>query len=326
MSLTGKHTDFWTGFSSTPAYSRGLMNDQFSFAPAPNPDADYLNLVVSKLEICKAYLPKFGQGKSVSLEQFKALYGSDRFYTWFGLDNPMMYAAHKAAGGITSLYRQIGIGCEYLFRQVVRDQLGLTAEQATWSYKIPTIVRGKQKERELSLDGRIQFHDIQGHERLKHFSGWMEEAGKKLQIAPEIGKSLKGAVFEVRQGYKSKDSKRQNADLGNAGTAYKNAYLPVVAVLSSQIDRGIAMRYEQAGWLLLRGTSEQSTVHSVYAFSEEVLGYDLAGFFERNTDILKSKVEEVLEALLSPETPVDGAALAELEKDQIETSEVEGEL
>lgn len=47
-----------------------------------------------------------------------------------------MYAAHKAAGGITSLYRQIGMGCEQLFRQIIRDQFGLTAEQAKWSYKV----------------------------------------------------------------------------------------------------------------------------------------------------------------------------------------------
>jgi len=296
----------------------------FSENPADR-DRIYLDLVASKVRICKAYLPKFGQGQPVSLEQFKRLYGEDRFYAWFGLDNPMMYAAHKAAGGITSLYRQIGIGCEYLFRQVVRDQLNLTAEQASWSYKIPT-VGGRRKERVLSLDGRIQFDDIQTSGRIEQFTAWMDAAGEKLQIDPVIRESLKGAVFEVRQGYKSKDSKRQNADLGNAGTAYKNAYLPVVAVLSSQIDGDIALRYEQAGWLLLRGTSQASTVQSIYAFCVDVLGYDLAGFFERNTETLKATVDDVLQALLSPETPKDNAALAELEAEQSENPSGEEDL
>ena len=288
-------------------------------------DSRYCGLICSKVRICKVYLPKFGQGQSVSLEQFRRLYGQDRFYSWFGLDNPMMYAAHKAAGGITSLYRQIGIGCEYVFRQIIRDQLGLTAEQASWSYRIPT-TGGRRKERVLSLDGRIQFDNIADERRLQAFTVWMDEAAKKLQIVSEIRSSLKGAVFEVRQGYKSKDSKRQNADLGNAGTAYKSAYLPVVAVLSSQIDGDIALRYEQAGWLLLRGTSQSSSVYSVYAFCSDVLGYDLAGFFERNTDRLKEAVDEVLQALLSPDAPKNPVALAELEKDQTENASGEENL
>ena len=43
-------------------------------------------------------------------------------------------------------------------------------------------------------------------------------------------------MFEVRPGYKSKDSKRQNADVSNAANAYTHQYLPVVVLLSTQID------------------------------------------------------------------------------------------
>lgn len=48
-------------------------------------------------------------------------------FSWFGLEHPLVYAAHKAAGGITSVSRQIGIGCE-LFRAVLMDALGLSEE------------------------------------------------------------------------------------------------------------------------------------------------------------------------------------------------------
>jgi hypothetical protein len=34
------------------------------------------------------------------------MYGADPFCSWVGLDSPLMYAAHKAAGGMTSVYRQ----------------------------------------------------------------------------------------------------------------------------------------------------------------------------------------------------------------------------
>ena len=71
----------------------------------------YVSIVLDKVQVCRTYQPKFGQGRSVALERFRQLYGADSFYRWFGLDNPLLYAAHKAAGGITSLYRQIGFGC-----------------------------------------------------------------------------------------------------------------------------------------------------------------------------------------------------------------------
>lgn len=75
-------------------------------------DEPYLNIIVGHITTCKAYKPAFGQGKPVSLEAFQQLYGTDPFYSWFGLNDPLVYAAHRAAGGITSVYRQIGLGCE----------------------------------------------------------------------------------------------------------------------------------------------------------------------------------------------------------------------
>lgn len=76
-------------------------------------DTAYLELVLQPIKACAHYKPKFGQGvkgAGLTLAQFQELYRGDSFYSWFGLDNPMMYAAHKAAGGMTSVYRQIGAG------------------------------------------------------------------------------------------------------------------------------------------------------------------------------------------------------------------------
>lgn len=258
----------------------------------------YLDLLLRKINVCKTYKPKFGQGKAVSLEEFQNLYGGDPFYAWFGLDNPLMYAAHKAAGGITSLYRQIGTGCEQLFRQILRDRLGLTAAQAVWSY---TVKGSGKKDRILSLDGRIQLEDLQSEENRRKIREWMDRATSAMGMDGAIAQALKGAVFEVRQGYKSKDSKRQNADLGNAGNAYTQGYLPVVTLLSTQIDADVADRYINAGWLLLRGTSGNSPITSTYAFCRQVLGYDLADFFARNSAEIKHNVEQVLEVLLTPD-------------------------
>lgn len=68
-------------------------------------DQKYLNIVLTPIRVCAAYKPKFGQGlgDGLTVEQFQGLYQGDTFYAGFGLDNPLMYAAHKAAGGMTSV-------------------------------------------------------------------------------------------------------------------------------------------------------------------------------------------------------------------------------
>ena len=263
---------------------------------AKSRDGRYAELVLSRISVCRQYKPKFGQRSPVDLRSFHRLYGSDSFYHWFGLDNPLLYAAHRAAGGITSLYRQIGLGCEHLFRAVVRDELGLSDEQSRWSYEVVT---PSGRSRRLSLDARIDLSHVSDASARHRVNGWLSGACDRIEVAPEIANSLRGSVFEVRQGYKSKDSKRQNADVANAGSAYKHAYLPVVAVLSNQIDADVADRYGHAGWLLLRGVLGGDEFTSIYTFAKDVLGYDLADFFERHADEFRDAVVDVLDTLLS---------------------------
>lgn len=267
-------------------------------------DARYLRAVLDPIRVCALYKPKFGQGRAgggLTLGQFRKLYQSDAFYNWFGLDNPLMYAAHKAAGGMTSVYRQIGIGCEDLFRTVLQDSLGLSATDVTWSYEIP-LPSGKS--RRLSLDARVPLDEIPDRARRARFRDWMKEVADTLDIDPKVFATLSGTVFEVRQGYKSKDSKRQNADIANAATAYTKAYLPCAAILSAQIDGDILTRYRMEKWAVMTGLiGLDDPLISTYDFMREVVGYDLAGFFERNSQVLRMEIDAVLKALLAPETP-----------------------
>src|SRR5437867_329026 len=101
-------------------------------------DARYLSMIIQPIRVCASYKPKMGQGADagLTLTEFQTLYRADPFYSWFGLDHPLMYAAHKAAGGMTSVYRQIGIGVEHLFREILRDHLGLSDEQSRWAYDV----------------------------------------------------------------------------------------------------------------------------------------------------------------------------------------------
>jgi hypothetical protein len=266
-------------------------------------DTKYLALVLEPLRVCAQYKPKFGQGAKgagLTLAQFQQLYQGDPFYSWFGLDNPLMYAAHKAAGGMTSVYRQIGIGCEKLFRAVLQDALGLNANDVVWSYEIP-LAGGKT--RTLSLDGRVPLDKIADKAKRKRFQVWMREASESLGIDAKVFSTLTGTVFEVRQGYKSKDSKRQNADIANAATAYTKAYLPCAVILSTQIDSDILLRYRAEKWAVLTGLEGiNDPLLSTYDFMRDVVGYDLAAFFQRNRKTLYTEIDAVLKALLAPET------------------------
>lgn len=255
-------------------------------------DAAYLALLLERLAVCKDYQPRFGTGVEHSQADFTALYGADPFYGWFGLDHPLVYAAHRAAGGITSLYRQLGLGCELLIQQIFMDQFGLGKSQVTWSYT------PQGSTRRLSLDARLTPAEIRTESGGARVQAWLDAAAHSLDVEPSIAAALKGAVFEVRQGYKSKDAKRQNADIANAAAAYSQGYLPVALVLSTQVDYDVIERYRRHRWLILLGNQAGPPTHATYRFMSEVVDYDLAGFFERHTPYLKQTIAEIIEALL----------------------------
>ena len=236
-----------------------------------------------------------GQAQPIDYEAFAKMYRADPLYSWFGLDAPLMYTAHKAAGGMTSIYRQLGIGCERLWRQLLIDQFSLSFADASWSYQTPTAA-GRRKT--LKLDGRLDLDHIgSAPGKRQGVEQWLTMASAQL----EIRTSINGVVFEVRQGYKSKDSKRQQADLDNASHALKNAYIPAIVLFSQQIDDDIAQRYRQNNWIVLIGdTQSKNNLESTYAFADSVLSFDLISFFERTSPILKAECERILTLLLEP--------------------------
>jgi hypothetical protein len=196
---------------------------------------------------------------------------------------------------MTSIYRQIGIGCQTLFHRILQDMLGPSPSEAAWSYKVPT---AKGKSRTLSLDGRIPVEKIAVLARRSKVESWLKEASARVGLKGRNAADLHGAVFEVRQGYKSNDAKRQNADISNAASAFAYRYLPVMLLLSVQIPANLAERYARARWLILRGTVSGTDVDSTYVFCRDVLDYDLAGFFRRNSAAIKKETLAVFEGLL----------------------------
>ena len=263
-----------------------------------NEDTRYLDTILDCVRVCANYKPKFGLGtkEGLTLREFQDLYRDDTFYNWFGLDNPRMYVAHRAGGAMTSIYRQIGIGCEKVFRDILQDTFQLSNSDVVWSYETFT-ADGKKKK--LSLDARVPLGSIRNSVARERFMAWMERSAESLGVEPNVFNSLTGTVFEVRQGYKSRDSKRQNADIANAANAYIKSYLPCAVILSNQIDDDILRRYRAEKWVVVTGVTGQSDpLASTYDFMREVVGFDLAGFFERNAPRLREEMDKVLQTLL----------------------------
>lgn len=262
-----------------------------------NDDTKYLNLLLEPIRLCSEYTPKLGTSskKGNTLSEFKSLYGSDPLYHWIGFDSDLMYAAHKAAGGITSLYRQLGLGCERLVREIIADNLSLNKEQVTWGYEI-------QKEdgvtAKLTLDAKISLNDIKDSHIHDTVNEWLQLSSMRLGIDSNRSKNLVGAVFEIRQGYKSADSKRQNADLRSAIRAYNENLLPVMMIVSSQINEIVCKRYKSAQFLVLVGILNDDPTVSTYAFCQKILNYSLEDLFERNASLIREEINSVLSSLL----------------------------
>lgn len=102
------------------------------------------------------------------------------------------------------------------------------------------------------------------------------QVADNLELATPIREAITGIVFEVRQGYKSKDSKRQNADIANAANAYANGYIPCLMVMSAQIDDDIVARYNVAKWAILQVLLRHPLTFQPLAFLNRLLGLTLS--------------------------------------------------
>lgn len=261
-------------------------------------DTQYLNIFLTPIRVCSSYKPKFGgeSEEDTTLDDFRRIYGNDPLYHWVGFDSPLMYAAHKAAGGITSVYRQLGIGSERLLRTVMQDAAGLSDEDVIWQFEIE---KDDGKMAILKLDAKLPLPKIKSKSLHRRTKAWLSACANKLELSGKITEVLEGAVFEIRQGYKSADSKRQNADLRFALRAYGGDLLPVMMLVSTQVSHTVQRRYQSANLLVLVGSLVEDPTLSTFAFYKNVLGYDLAAFFERHTVEIRLEVQAILSSLLT---------------------------
>ncbi|MBI2680025.1 MAG: hypothetical protein HYX25_03335 [Candidatus Solibacter usitatus] len=187
---------------------------------------------------------------------------------------------------------------ERLLRLVIKDALSLSDEDVCWSFEVP---KDDGTTGTLKLDARIPLASIQNPEAQRRVREWLTACTTHLSLSRKSTETLDGAVFEIRQGYKSADSKRQNADLRFAARALGTNFLPVMMLVSSQVNFAVRRRYHSSNLLVLIGSLAGDPTTSTFAFYRDVVGYDLGGFFERHSEEFRKEVQGILGSLLSPD-------------------------
>lgn len=194
--------------------------------------------------------PRFGTKAGLDFPEFNARYGADALYGPLGLASQAMYQAHRHAAAMTAVYRQLGTGTERLFRQLLAD-LGLDADQRRWSYAVPDTKRRRY------LDGRVAFTDLAKPAAKDRFVAF---AAKHWDLETPCA----GMVFELRSGYKSADAKRSNGDKDAVAQARSQGLLPVMLIMSDQVDEAIIAAYINAGWTVLRGDETMTFLKTMF--------------------------------------------------------------
>jgi hypothetical protein len=87
--------------------------------------------------------------------------------------------------------------------------------------------------------------------------------------------------------------------IDNIAVAWAQGYMPVFAIFSGQIDGDLVLRYKNNRSGIIIGQTVGSSRESLFTFTKEVLDYDMADFFKRNSKKIKTEMNSTLEALLS---------------------------
>jgi len=262
-------------------------------------DERYLKIVLDAVRVCAKYKPKIGLGRirdDLELGEFQKLYQNDSFYRWFGPDSPMLY--NKVTGGVTSIYRQVEIGCEKVIRETVQSSLQLLATDVWWDYQ-PATRHGANHT--LRFAGRVPLDKIANIRKRTTIDQWMRDVADQLDIEERVFDALYGVVFEVRQGFMSNYFKRTHATRANASMAYTRGYLPCSVILSAQLDSNILSRYSAGKWVVLTGiTGASNPLISTYDFMDRIIGYDMAGLFDRNQHTIQLEITRVWKTICDP--------------------------
>ena len=257
----------------------------------------YLDILLGRIMTCGRYAPKLGRGGGggggLPHAAFQDLCRGDRFCGRLGMNSPAVYAARKPSGGLASLCRQIKSGRGGVLRGILRGGLGLPAADVRRPFKASGMDVASRTPRP---DAWVYLGGIRDVAARNRFHAWMRGASASIGVGSGAAGAPRGAVFEARQGCKSRDSKRRTADMANAAMAHAQECLPCIAAPSSQTGSGILRQYREK-WAVMTGADAGVLYTSTCDFVRGAVGHGLAGFFERSSEALQSEIDRVVALL-----------------------------
>lgn len=238
-------------------------------------------IVLEHLAKLGEYIPgpvKNAGGKQKLVERL----ARDPLYSIFGMDSPEYAAATLAGGTITSIHRKLGDIYEGCVKAVFMAQLGLSAEQVTYS---ATIMSG-EKEETRTADVYLKFDELPVGIR-QSVEGIAQKELLALTKNPQV--NLIGVGMEVRHCYQTGDSKRTQADEAMARHLMLSGILPIMPLFCNQSNTSIVKRYRSV-WVVKEGLESYNMVK---AFS----GYDYYDFLRRNRGDFRAPIINLLRSL-----------------------------
>lgn len=238
-------------------------------------------IVLEHLAKLGEYVPgpvKNAGGKQKLIERL----ANDPLYSMFGMDSPEYAAAALAGGTITSIHRKLGDIYEGCIKTVFMSQLGLNADQVTYS---ATIMSG-EKEETRTADVYLKFEQLPDGLR-QTVESYADKELKALTKSPQI--NMIGVGMEVRHCYQTGDSKRTQADEAMARHLMLSGILPIMPLFCNQSNPGIVKRYRSV-WVIKEGRDSYNMV-------KEFSGYDFYDFMRRNRDDFRAPVINLLRSL-----------------------------
>jgi hypothetical protein len=169
------------------------------------------------------------------------------------------------AGGLTSVYRQIGVGTEHLLRAIIRDSLGLTAEETTWSYRYR---KPNGKTGVHSLDAKISFADLSDAQR-RIFIEWMEVVGPHVDLTPANGSGYKVSFLKSGKVIKAR-TLNVRMRIYVRHECLSGGIASCIHDLSQQVSETVIDRYRKDKMAVLTGTLAETRYHRPSHFSNRL--------------------------------------------------------
>lgn len=190
---------------------------------------------------------------------------SDALYGLLFRDISEFYVQSVLGGRITtSLHRNFGDIVEMSVREIFKSAFDLDDQLAQSSFTLKSIEKRSTRTTDVTLPYTALEEKTVGRLRAFH-----EQLCKRHRRDVEgLHATCKGVGYEVRQCYKSNDSKRRTADIDMSHLLANKGLAPVMLIFCSSSSASIIQDYNRLSkWLILEGTAAFEYVNDVTGFN-----------------------------------------------------------